>query len=101
MDRHMLRIEGHLATSSVLTDMEKLYPPRLQCSGASQGIFKSSCSTICDSSVFHRKKVLEDVSHTAESCLPGVGYGSILPTFCKLSPVLISLPGLRALSAIP
>jgi hypothetical protein len=75
MDRHMSRIEGHLAATSVLADMEKLRPPGLQCSGTSQGRFKSSCSAICDSSVFHRKRPLEAVSRAAESCLgrpPGV-----------------------------
>ena len=104
MDRHMLRIEGHLATSSVLTDMEKLRPSRLQCSSALQGRFKSSRPAICDSSVFHRKRPLESVSGAAER-LPREaawrGYGSIVPTFCKRSPVLISLLDLRASSAIP
>jgi hypothetical protein len=67
----MLRIEGHLAATSVLTDMEKLRPPRLQCSGASQGRFKHSCSAICDSSVFHCKRPLETVSGIAESLPKG------------------------------
>jgi hypothetical protein len=33
MDQHMLRIEGDLATTSVLTDMKRLRPPKLQCCG--------------------------------------------------------------------
>jgi hypothetical protein len=79
MDRHMLRIEGDLATTSVLRDMKKkkkALPPPVSGTSVlwrSQGRFESSCSAIWDTSVFHREKSLEAVFRAVESYLTGRG----------------------------
>jgi hypothetical protein len=65
MDQHMLRIEGDLATTSVLTDMKKA--PASETSVLWRGRFESSCSAIWDTSVLRRKKPLEAVYRAAES----------------------------------